>query len=52
MHGHYEDFVFAGVKSTWRKAQNHLTLDVEVPVDQQEALVQLLQGTKGKIIGR
>lgn len=52
VHGHDADFDFAGVLKKWRKAQTHLTLAVEVPVDQQEALAHFLKGIKGKIIGR
>ncbi|MBX8557167.1 hypothetical protein K5D56_26525 [Pseudomonas cichorii] len=43
---------FSGVMKKWRKTQTHVTLAIELPAEQEEALVAFLKGLKGKVLGR
>jgi hypothetical protein len=40
----------AGVMRKWRKKQTHVTLVVELPAEQQDALAAFLKGLKGNIV--
>jgi len=40
----------AGVMRKWRKAQNEVTLIVQLPTEQQAAFEEFLKGLKGRIV--